>query len=206
MNTEPTVYIVDDDPGVLRSMRWLIESEGLSAKTYSSGAAFLANYDAECSGCLVLDMRMPDMNGLEVQMRLVERRCELPIIMMTGHGDVPACVASFKSGAFDFFEKPANDVVLLERIKQAIATGAERHSSAANSPEAVARLAQLTPREKEVMGLVVGGKTLKQIAVQLNVSIQTAAKHRAKVHDKLGLENDAELVRLAFESKLVQAH
>jgi FixJ family two-component response regulator len=102
-------------------MRWLIESEGLSVRTFSSGAAFLEDYDASCPGCLVLDMRMPGMNGLEVQSRLIEQRIDLPIIMMAGHGDVPVCAKSFKSGAFDFFEKPANDTALLSRIKQAIA-------------------------------------------------------------------------------------
>jgi len=202
MNTEPMVYVVDDDLGVLKSMRWLIESEGLSVETFPSGTSFLENYDDTCPGCLLLDMRMPGMNGLEVQSRLVEQRIELPIIMMTGHGDVPVCVKSFKFGAFDFFEKPANDTALLGRIKQAITADVERRRFEMNSPMVNARLSQLTPREKEVMELVVHGKTLKQIALQLSISMQTAAKHRAKVHQKLVVENDAELVRLALESTL----
>ena len=162
MTSEPTVYVVDDDLGVLKSMRWLLESDGLSVKTFSSGASFLENYDTSCPGCLVLDMRMPRMGGLEVQNRLVQARVELPIIMMTGHGDIPACAKSFKSGAFDFFEKPANDNALLERIKQAIAADIERRRFAINSRGVVARLSQLTPREEEVMRLVVDGKSLKR--------------------------------------------
>ena len=192
MTSEPMVYVVDDDLGVPKSMAGS-GMEGLSVKTFLSGASFLENYDTSCPGCLVLDMRMPRMGGLEVQNRLVQARVEPPIIMMTGHGDIPACAKSFKSGAFDFFEKPANDNALLERIKQAIAADIERRGFAINSRGVVARLSQLTPREEEVMRLVVDGKSLKQIAVQLNISIQTAAKHRTHLHRKLGLENDAEL-------------
>jgi two-component system, LuxR family, response regulator FixJ len=199
MKTEPTVYVVDDDLGILKSMRWLVEAAGLLVKTFSSGASFLENYDPTCPGCLVLDMRMPGMNGLEVQSRLVEHGDLLPIIIMTGHGDVPLCVKFFKSGAFDFIEKPANDEVLLDRITEAIAADAQRRRFRLKSPDVVARMATLTPRETEVMELVVDGKTLKQIAVELEITIQTVAKHRAKVLDKLNVDNDVELARLALQ-------
>lgn len=198
MKTEPTVFIVDDDPAVLKSMRWLIESAHFRAQTYSSGAAFLQEYDVTIPGCLLLDVRMPDMTGLDVQSQLLERGATLPVIIMTGHGDVPTCTRSFKQGAFDFIEKPANDELLLQRIDQAIATDAGRRQMDSERPEIEARLAKLTARETEVMGLIVDGKSLKQIAIGLQISIQTAAKHRAKILDKLVAANDVEIVRLVL--------
>jgi two-component system, LuxR family, response regulator FixJ len=126
MMNEPTVYAVDDDAAVLKSLRWLIGSAGLQVKTFSSGASFLEGYDAKRPGCLILDMRMPGMNGLELQTHLLERGIRLPVIFMTGHADVPACTESFRSRAFDFIEKPANDEYLLRRIAEAITQDTER--------------------------------------------------------------------------------
>ena len=117
-----TIYVVDDDPGVLKSIRWLIESMLLPVRTYNSGAMFLECYDCDDPGCLILDMRMPGMNGIEVQQRLAERGARLPIIVMTAHADVPTCIESFKSGVFDFIEKPADDQLLVKRIQQALAS------------------------------------------------------------------------------------
>src|SRR5262245_24277011 len=199
MNIAPTVYVVDDDPGIIKSMRWLIESAQLPVKTFSSGLAFLEYYEPGYSGCLVLDMQMPGMNGLDVQRCLAARGAELPIIVMTAHADIAACVESFKSGIFDFIEKPADDELLLNRIHQAMAADARRRELSGSRSQFAAMMADLSPREIEVMHLVADGRTLKQIALELGVSIQTSAKHRARMLNKLKLENDVALVRLMMQ-------
>ena len=198
MKTEPTVFVVDDDLSVLRSLRWLIESAHLLVKTFSSGESFLEDFDPSSPGCLILDIRMAGMNGLDVQQKLIEKGYKLPIIVMTGHGDVPLCTHAFKSGAFDFIEKPADDKVLINQIHAALAADAKRRESADCPSDIAARLAELTPREVEVMDLIVQGKLHKQIASDLGISFQTAAKHRTKVLMKLGVGNDVELVRLVL--------
>ena len=198
MQSEPIVNVVDDDPAVLTSLRWLLESVHLNVRTYASGAAFLAEYDASRPGCLVLDVRMPGLTGLDVQRKLAELGAKLPIIIMTGHGDVPTCTRAFKAGAFGFIEKPANDEVLLAQIQQAIVADAQCRRLGLRCPDATAKLAELSPREIEVMDLLVNGKTQKQIAIALGISIQTVAKHRGKVLEKLEVENDVELARLVM--------
>lgn len=201
MKPKPTVYIVDDDESVRRSLRWLIESAQLSVETFASGEAFLDHYDPLRPACLILDIRMHGMNGLEVQRKLIDNGFKLPVIVMTGHGDVTTCTKAFKSGAVDFIEKPADEKVLLKLILDALAADAQRllqdHSDAAS----LVRLSDLTPRESEVMDLIIKGSSQKQIAAQLDISIQTTAKHRAKVLEKLGVSNDVELARLVLGSK-----
>ena len=196
MTTDGTVFIVDDDPGVLKSMRWLLESEGLSVETYSSGPEFLAAYDPNRPGCLLLDLRMPDMNGLELQERLVARGLHPPIIFLTGHGDVPDCTAAMKGGAIDFLEKPADVALVLEIVQHALGKDRERRSVVTAHPETTARINKLTPREREVLRLLHEAKSIKAIAAQLGIGFQTAAKHRARVLEKLQVNNEAELVRL----------
>jgi two-component system, LuxR family, response regulator FixJ len=194
--SESMVYIVDDDPSVLKSMRWLLESENLSVATYPSGSAFLDAYDDGCAGCLILDMRMPEMSGLDVQRQLAAKNAELPVIVMTGHGDVPMCTKSFTLGAFDFIEKPADDEALLQRIKEALAVDRQRLKRRTDRREFAMCAEKLTSREAEVLRLLASGKTPKQIAMEFDISIQTVAKHRAKVLEKLNVNNDVELAHL----------
>jgi two-component system response regulator FixJ len=196
MASQATVYIVDDDESVRRSLRWLIESAHFAVETFTSGEEFLDSYDPSRPGCLILDIRMNGMSGLDVQRKLAEKKFAIPVIMKTGHGDVPLCTKAFKAGAFDFIEKPANDKVLIHAIQQALAADAEHRQRNDIEPERLGRLSRLSPRETEVMELIVKGRNQKQIALDLNISFQTAAKHRAKVLTKLGVANDVELTRL----------
>ena len=198
MQIDPVVNIVDDDPAVLTSLRWLLESVDLSVNTYSCASDFLAAYDLDRPGCLVLDVRMPGLTGLDVQRRLIDLGARLPIIFMTGHGDVPTCTRAFTAGAFSFIEKPADDEQLLTQIRQAIAADLKRRQMELPRGVATVNLAELSPRELEVMDLLVGGRTQKQIAIFLGISIQTVAKHRGRVLEKLNVENDVELARLVL--------
>ena len=196
MTGTPTVYVVDDDPGALRSLCWLIQQADLPVRAFRSGREFLESYHAHEAGCLVLDIQMPEMDGLEVQRRLGEQGVGLPIIFLTAHGDVPTCRQALKAGAFDFLEKPVDDEVLLDHIQQALARDAE-HDGQGSAAEFAARANQLTPREKEVLDLLISGKSLKKIAIVSNVTVQTAWRHRLSVFTKMGVENEVELVRFA---------
>ncbi len=196
MNHEPTVFVVDDDPSVVRSLIWLIESVPLHVETYQSAESFLAAYDASRPGCLVLDVRMPHMSGLQLQAELARRSVALPIIIMTGHGDVAMCAQVFRGGGFDFLEKPANDQLLLERIRAAIDRDAETRRGSVDERQALTRLGSLTPREREVCTLVAAGRSIKQISAQLAIGGQTVAKHRTRGMTKLGVGTDADLARL----------
>ena len=192
---QPTVFVVDDDPSALKAACYLIESFGLSAAGFSSARQFLDAFDPEQPGCLVLDMRMPGMTGLELQRQLVEAGVTLPIVIVSGHGDVASCAQAFRAGAVDFLEKPVSDDVLLERLKEAIAKDARIRRARETNPHFFARLSQLTPREREVMELLAQGRSMKQIAMDFGISIQTASKHRLRLLEKLGVANDIELVK-----------
>jgi len=201
MCPEPTVFVVDDDPSVLKSLCWLIQSAQLPVKTYESAERFLQYYDPSWSGCLLLDVRMGAMGGLELQAELAARGTNLPTIMMTGHGDVPTCARAFKGGVFDFIEKPADDVLLMDRITAAMARSAQDRERCSDAGELATRLERLTPRQQEVLDLLIAGTPLKLVASRLGVSVQTAAKHRAQVHFKLRVQSDAELVRLVLSQQ-----
>lgn len=196
MADKPTVFVVDDDPGALRSLCWLIQQADLPVRAFRSGREFLESYDPEDAGCLVLDVRMPELGGLEVQQRLAEQGVRLPIIFISAHGDVPTCAQAFKAGAFDFLEKPVDDAVLLDHIHKALARG-EQQKRLGGASEFGARLSQLTPREMEVLDLLISGKSLKEIAIAGNVTVQTIWRHRLSVLQKMGVEGDVELVRVA---------
>ena len=196
MHEEPTVFLVDDDASVRHSMTWLLESSNFTVEAYESAADFLAQVEPNRAGCLVLDVRMPGINGLELQDRLAGVSIDLPIIFITGHGDVPICVQAFERGAFGFLEKPVNHEKLLDHIQRAIAHDANIRRSRASDIDIAARIESLTPREHEVMELLAVGKTIKQIASEFKISIQTCSKHRAHVWEKLGSQNDVELVRM----------
>lgn len=195
MSVSPIVFVVDDDPSALKAACYLIESFGLTARGFGSAHEFLDAYDPEQPGCLVLDVRMPGMTGLELQEKLSNTTYSLPIIMISGHGDIASCAQAFRAGAIDFLEKPVSDERLLQRLKEAIAKDARTRRARQDNPQFFARLALLTPREREVMELVAQGLTMKQIAMEFGISIQTASKHRIRLLEKLGVANDIELVK-----------
>jgi FixJ family two-component response regulator len=198
MNAEPTVFIVDDDVDALESLECLLRSVGMRVEPYRAPAEFLQKYDASRPGCIVLDVRMPQISGLELQHELTSRGTAPPIIIITGHADVPVCAAAFRAGAFDFIEKPVNHQLLLGRIQRAIEQDAARRRAWRVSAEIDARVCRLTPREREVMDMITAGQTLKQIAAALGVSIQTASKHRARVLEKMEAPTDVALARLTL--------
>jgi two-component system response regulator FixJ len=196
---KPTVFVVDDDSAVRDALRFLMRSVGLTVEAFSSAAEFLDAYRDDRAGCLVLDIRMPGMTGLELQDKLIERRSILPIIFITGHGDVPMAVEAMQAGAMDFIQKPFRDQDLLDRIHQAIDKDAKTRQSLGELAAIRTRLASLTPREREVMDLVVHGKANKVIAGDLDLSQRTVEIHRARVMEKIEASSLAHLVRMVLE-------
>lgn len=196
INTVPAVYVVDDDDGMRRALDTLLSTVGYKTAVFSHPSEFLANFKAEAPGCLVLDIRMPDMSGLEVQQHLNRMGSMLPLIFITGHGDVPMAVQAMKEGAFEFIQKPFRDQDLLDRIDHALKQDAENRSTVARRAEVQRRLESLTPRERQVMDLVVDGAANKVIAIDLDLSERTVEIHRAKVMEKMGARSVAHLVKL----------
>jgi FixJ family two-component response regulator len=196
----PTVFIVDDDEAVRGSLRLLIRSVGLQAKACGSAREFLEGYDARQPGCLVLDVRMPGMSGLELQQELNQRGATIPVVFITGHGDVPMAVEAMQHGAFDFLQKPFRDQDLLDRVQRALGRDAESRAALAARAQIAERLASLTPRELEVMRLVTRGKANKVIGGELGVSQRTVEIHRAHVMEKMQAGSLAELVRMVLDS------
>lgn len=197
---DSTVFIVDDDREVRDSLGFLMKSVGLPAETYGTGQEFLDAYDMDRPGCLVLDIRMPGMSGLELQEKLNERHAILPIIFITGHGDVPMAVEAMQSGAADFIQKPFRDQDLLDRINQALEQDARNRSMLLERHEIVKRMGALTQREQEVMALVAEGKANKVIAGDLGVSQRTVEIHRARVMEKMHANSLAHLVRMVMRA------
>ncbi|MBI5765527.1 MAG: response regulator transcription factor [Planctomycetes bacterium] len=192
----PIVYVVDDDPAVRNSMRWLLESARFATQTYESARAFLADYRRDRPGCLLLDVRMPEMSGLELQATLVGQPSLLPIIIVTGHADVPMAVRALKQGAFDFLEKPCNDESLLSVVQRALDFDIQRFDSDRRVEDILHRLALLTPRESEVLQLVVDGNSNKEMAAQLGLSSKTIEVHRSHLMTKMRAGSVAELVQM----------
>lgn len=192
------VYIVDDDEAIRDSLRWLLEAKGYAVETYASAEQFLAAYRWDQPGCLVLDVRMPGMNGLELYEKLTALNYCLPVVFVTGHGDVPMAVTAIKKGAVDFIEKPFNDQELVDIIQRCLALDNLCRNRAHKSAVISASLTQLTPREHEVMDLVVAGRHNKIIADSLGISIKTVEAHRAKVMEKMGAKSVADLVQMAL--------
>jgi len=202
---KPTVvYVVDDDDALRDSLRWLLESAGYKVSAHATAERFLLAYRRGMAGCLVLDVRMPGASGLELQQELMRRGATLPIIFVTGHGDVPMAVEAVKNGAFHFLEKPFKDEQLLRLIDEASRqlVPATEH---AQRLCAAARLATLTQREREVMDLVVQGRKNKQIADDLRISIKTVEAHRARAMEKMDVSSVAELVRATLSAKTTPA-
>ncbi|MEJ2239026.1 MAG: response regulator [Gemmatimonadales bacterium] len=198
-NHEPTVFVVDDDPAVRDSLTLLVRTVGLSGESYSSGAEFLEAYDPTRPGCLVLDVRMPRMSGLELQQELEKLHSTLPIIFLTAHGDVQMAVTAVKAGAVDFIQKPFREQDLLDKIHQAIEADARVREMLADRQEIIERIESLTPREREVMEMVVDGKANKVIAIDLSLSQRTVEIHRARVMQKMSAESVSQLVQMVMQ-------
>jgi FixJ family two-component response regulator len=196
-----TIFVVDDDDAVRTSLRLLLKSVGLPVETFGAAQEFLDAFDAERAGCLVLDIRMPGMSGLELQQRLNEMHAITPIVFITGHGDVPMAVEAMQHGAVDFIQKPFRDQDLIDRINQALEKDRENRAGLRERDAIRHRMQQLTPREREVLELVTKGKANKVIAGDLNVSQRTVEIHRARVMEKMGASSLAHLVRMVIEAE-----
>jgi two-component system, LuxR family, response regulator FixJ len=195
----PTIYIVDDDEAVRNSLRFLLKSVGHTCQTLASANEFLETYQPKHQGCLILDVRMPGMSGLELQQQLNLRGAIIPVIFITGHGDVPMAVEAMQHGAADFLQKPFRDQDLLDRIQRALERDARNRAALAQHERIRASFESLTPREREVLELMTRGKSNKVTAAELGVSQRTVEIHRARVMDKTGAASLAQLVRMAMD-------
>ena len=195
----PTVFVVDDDEAVRNSLRFLLKSVGLATRTLASAAEFLETYSPSQPGCLVLDVRMPGMSGLELQQQLNVRGAVIPVIVITGHGDIPMAVEAMQHGAFDFLQKPFRDQDLIDRIQRALAKDARNRSSLKEHDRIRQRFDSLTPREREVLTLMTRGKANKVMAAELGLSQRTVEIHRARVMEKSGAASLAQLVRMVMD-------
>lgn len=193
---EGTVFIIDDEESIRDSVALLLRSVGLHSRLFPDAPAFLAAYRADEPGCLILDVRMPRMSGLELQQELNRRGWTLPLIFITGHGDVPMAVEAMRDGALDFLQKPFNDDELIRRVQKALAEDAQTRRVSGNRVALVQRLAGLTPREREVAGRIVGGQANKVIALDLGLSERTVELHRAHVMQKMQARGLAQLVQM----------
>jgi len=198
-NQRPTIFVVDDDLAVRDALKLLLRSVGQSVETYGAGQEFLEAYSEDRPGCLVLDIRMPGMSGLELQQKLNEKHSILPIIFITGHGDVPMAVEAMQAGAVDFIQKPFRDQDLIDRINQALEKDTSNRAALGERNDIRRRLETLTPREREVLDLVVHGKANKVIAGDLKLSQRTVEIHRARVMEKMQASSLAHLVRMVLE-------
>ena len=193
---KPVIYIVDDDDGMRRALTVLMTTVGYQPVAFARPVEFLSKYDANQAGCLVLDVRMPEMSGLEVQQQLNRSGALIPVILITGHGDIPMAVQAMKDGAFDFLQKPFRDQELLDRINAALKQDAQNRESVDRLADLRQRAQSLTPREREVMGHVVDGKANKVIAIDLGLSERTVEIHRANVMEKMAARSVAHLVKM----------
>src|SRR5690554_575448 len=198
--SDPSIYIVDDDPAVRDSLAVLLEVEGYRTETFDSATQFLEAWSHDLRGGLLLDVRMPVMDGLELLEKLKERGNQLPVVIMTGHGDVPLAVRAMKAGAMDFIEKPLTDTLLLNAVRSMIAYEEEQHERLQEQQEVHHRLAELTPREQDVLEKLVIGQPNKVIAHVLGISIITAEVHRGRVMEKMGAKSLSHLVRMALQA------
>ena len=195
---KPTVFLVDDDEAVRDSLGLLMKSVDLTSRSFASAGDFLAEYDPDSPGCLILDIRMPGMSGMELQQKLIDMRAKLPIIFITGHGDIPMAVEAMQRGAVDFIPKPFRDGELLDRINKALENDRKNRDSLVEREVIEERIEKLTPREKQVLELVVQGKANKVIAGDLEVSQRTVEIHRARVMEKMQVRSVAQLVRMVM--------
>jgi two-component system response regulator TtrR len=198
-DARPTAYIVDDDEAIRTLWRWLMESNGIAVQTFATAAEFIASYRAGGLACLVLDVRLPGMSGLELQEYLKREGVEIPIVFVSGHGDVPTAVSALKGGAVDFIQKPFSYRDVLAIIQRAFERDAQLRERRTRRSQLAERIASLTEREREVMQRVVEGKLNKVIADELAISVKTVEFHRAKVMEKMGADSVAGLVQLMMQ-------
>ena len=195
---KPKVYLVDDDPDVREAIAFLLELEGYAVEPFGDPERMLETLDADARGCLLLDVRMPGMDGLALHQTLKKRGIAMPAVFISGHGDIPMAVRAVNAGALDFIEKPFDDEVLLERVGRAFELDARRSETEAEMAEVRRRLEQLTPRERDVLRGIVDGRLNKQIADDLDISVRTVELHRGRVLEKLEATNAADLVRMVL--------
>ena len=193
-----TVYIVDDDEAVRDSLRWLLEANSYRVRAYASAESFLAEYDEQQPGVLIVDVRMPGMSGLELQEQLIARKSTMPVVFITGHGDIPMAISTMKKGAFDFLEKPFDETALREIVGRMFEQANQRLSQAKAVRQHEAMLARLTSREQQVLERIVAGRLNKQIADDLGISIKTVEAHRANIMEKLQVTTVADLMKVAL--------
>ena len=193
-----TVYVVDDDEGVRDSLQWLLEGKDYRVRCYDSAETFLSRYDPREVACLIVDIRMGGMTGLELQDRLIERKSPLPVVFITGHGDVPMAVSTMKKGAMDFIQKPFQEEALLSLVERMLEQARESFHEHQNSASRDALLAKLTSREAQVLERIVAGRLNKQIADDLGISIKTVEAHRANIMEKLNANTVADLLKIAL--------
>lgn len=198
---QQTVYVVEDDEAVRDSLELLLKSDDKPVQTYESANAFLKDYSEKMAGCIVLDIRMPGMDGMELQKKLNEKHSILPIIFVTGHGDVPMAVDAMKEGAVDFIQKPYREEALLEKIEAALEQDREQRKSLDEKQEIIRRVKSLTPREREIMDRMIAGQANKVIAIELEISQRTVEIHRSRVMHKMGTHSLAHLVRMVLSVK-----
>jgi FixJ family two-component response regulator len=199
---EPTVFIVDDDAGVRKSIRELLISVGLAVETFESAQSFLDTFDAARPGCLVLDVRMAHMGGLTLEAKLAEMGADIPIVFISGHGDISMAVNAIKRGAVDFVPKPYQEQHLLDAVNEALRRDALRRGDPINASGPAERLQTLTSREREVLDLALKGQSCKVIAQMLGISHRTVERHRSRLLEKLGVSSVTELLRLKLDSKV----
>jgi FixJ family two-component response regulator len=192
----PIVFIVDDDPSIRKSLDRLIKSAGLAVETFATAHEFLERHSHKGPSCLVLDVKLPDLNGLELQEKLLSQEYAMPIVFITGHGDIPMSVKAMKKGAIDFLSKPFDDKALLDAVQQALQRDSKARTAREERKDIQRRLESLTPREYEILTHVITGMLNKQIAFALNISEKTVKVHRGRVMEKMGVDSVAELVRL----------
>lgn len=193
-----TVYIVDDDEAVRDSLRWLLEANSYRVRAYASAESFLAEYDEQQPGVLIVDVRMPGMSGLELQEQLITRKSTMPVVFITGHGDIPMAISTMKKGAVDFLEKPFDETALREIVGRMFEQANQRLSQAKAVRQHEAMLARLTSREQQVLERIVAGRLNKQIADDLGISIKTVEAHRANIMEKLQVTTVADLMKVAL--------
>jgi len=193
-----TVYIVDDDEAVRDSLRWLLEANSYRVRAYASAESFLAEYDEQQPGVLIVDVRMPGMSGLELQEQLIARKSTMPVVFITGHGDIPMAISTMKKGAVDFLEKPFDETALREIVGRMFEQANQRLTQAKAVRQHEAMLARLTSREQQVLERIVAGRLNKQIADDLGISIKTVEAHRANIMEKLNANTVADLLKIAL--------
>lgn len=192
----PTVFVIDDDEAVRDALSVHLDLAGLRVRAFSSAHDFLASIHHDQPGCAILDIRMPEMDGLALQQEMIRRGITLPVIIITGHGDVPAAVAAFRAGAVDFLQKPFDEDQLIDRVREAIDRDERDRRHVLEVAEIRHRYEQLTPREREVMDLVAEGHSNKVVALRLDIGVRTVETHRAKVLEKMGVRSASELARM----------